>query len=531
MRIVIADQLPSSAIDLLRAVPGWTIDARDGWTPDALRRSLADAHALIVRSATRVDAALLSAAPALKVVARAGTGVDNVDLDAASARGILVLNAPGANSVSVAEHACALMLALARPIARADMAMKAGRWEKKGLLGTELRGKVLGLVGLGRVGQEVAARARAFGMEVVAHDPFISAQVAGDLGLTLLPLDELCARADYISLHAPASAATRHLFDRTRLGRCKAGARIINTARGELIDAAALVEAIEAGHIAGAGLDVFEREPPPDSRLTALPQVVATPHIAASTREAQELVGVETAASVRDYLRDGVVRNPVNFPSLPPEEFARLRPFARLAERLGGMLGQLADGRIEAIGLRYYGSLAADSHGLLASGALAGLFRVILSEPVTPVNARAVARQRGIELIESRSSRPRPFTNLLSVKLHTSAGERWIEGAVFEDGRPRLVAVDGVPVEAPLEGELIVIRNADQPGVIGEVGTVLGAAGVNIASFSLGRDAEGAVGVISVDRNVGGPPVDGPVLEGVRAINGIRDARVVRILD
>jgi D-3-phosphoglycerate dehydrogenase / 2-oxoglutarate reductase len=530
MKIVIADPLPSSAVDVLRDVPGWTVDAPATWTPEALRQTLADADALLVRSATRVDTALLSGAPRLKVVARAGSGIDNVDLDAASARGILVLNAPGANSVSVAEHACALMLALARPIARADTTMKAGRWEKKGLLGTELRGKVLGLVGLGRVGQEVAARARAFGMEVVAHDPFISAQVAADLGLTLLPLDELCGRCDYISLHAPASAATRHLFDRARLARCKAGARIVNTARGELIDESALADAIESGHIAGAGLDVFETEPPAGARLVALPQVVATPHIAASTHEAQELVGVETAASVRDYLRDGTVRNPVNFPSLPAEEFTRLRPSARLAERLGGLIAQLADGRIHAIGLRYYGNLATDSHGLLASAALAGLFRVILSEPVTPVNARAVAAQRGIELIESRSSRPRPFTNLLSVKLHTSAGERWVEGAVFEDGRPRLVLVDGVPVEAPLEGELVVIRNADQPGVIGEVGTVLGAAGVNIGSFSLGRDAGGAVGVISVDRREGSrPPVEGAVLDRVRALRGIRDARLVRI--
>ena len=332
MKIVVADDLPSSALDLLRAEPGWVIDARSGRKPEALAADLGDADALMVRSATKVDARLLEAAPLLRIVARAGTGVDNVDVAAASARGILVVNAPGANSISVAEHACALMLALARSVPAADRAMKEGRWEKKRFLGTELCGKTLGVAGLGRIGREVAQRALAFGMRIVAHDPFISKEIADGLGVELMSLDEVCATADYLTLHLPSTAETRHLFNDERLARCKPGIRLINTARGELIDEGALRRAIESGVVGGAGLDVFEKEPPPDWTLAQMPQVVATPHIAASTEEAQELVGLETAVSVRNFLRDGSVRSAVNFPSIPPDEMQRLQPWIRLSE-------------------------------------------------------------------------------------------------------------------------------------------------------------------------------------------------------
>ena len=341
MKIVVADDLPASALELLRAEDAWTIDARTGRSPAELAADLADADALLVRSATKVDAALLAAAPHLRVVARAGAGVDNVDVAAASARGILVVNAPGANSISVAEHACALMLALARSVPAADRAMKEGRWEKRRFLGNELRGKTLGIVGLGRIGQEVAHRARAFGMHMVAHDPFISTEIAGGLGARLVSLDELCASADYVTLHVPSTAETRHLFNDERFARCKPGIRIINTARGDLIDEQALRRAIDAGIVAGAGLDVFEKEPPTDWSLAKLPQVICTPHIAASTEEAQELVGLETAATVRDFLRDGTVRNAVNFPSMPADELHRLQPWIRLADSLGAIAAQM----------------------------------------------------------------------------------------------------------------------------------------------------------------------------------------------
>ena len=529
MHIVIADQLPASAIEILRSVPEWTVDARTQRGADDLARDMADADALIVRSATTADARLIAAAPRLRVIARAGTGVDNVDVAAATARGIVVMNSPGANSVSVAEHALALMLALARAVPTADAAMKRGVWDKKRLTGAELRGKTLGVVGLGRIGQEVTARARAFNMEIVAHDPFISEQVGAALGVELLPLDDLCARADYITLHVPATAETRHMFDAARFARCKAGVRIVNTARGELIDEAALADAIERGQVAGAGLDVFEVEPPTEARLTRLPQVVATPHIAASTVEAQELVGTETAVNVRDFLRDGTIRNAVNFPGVPSEAFAQLRPWMLLAERLGSVVAQLASGRTHAIGIRYYGPLVSGRSELLASSVIAGVLRPMLSSAVTIVNARPVAAGRGIEVIESRSSRARDFTNLLSVKLHTSDGERWVEGTVFEPGIPRLTWVDGVEIEAPLEGTLLVINNDDQPGVIGEVGTLLGRHGLNIANFALGRGADGAVGVVNVDVASQNKDALTKAVDEIRGIRAVRTAALVNL--
>lgn len=530
MKILIADSLPSSAADLLRAEQ-WTVDARAGRPAAELRADIADADGLIVRSATRVDAALLAAAPRLRVVARAGTGVDNIDLDAASERGILVLNAPGANSVSVAEHACALMLALARAVPRADASMKDGRWEKKRLHGAELRGKCLGLLGLGRIGREVARRAQAFEMRVIAHDPYISEQIASDLDAELVTLDALCEQADYMSLHLPSTPATRGLFDAARLARCKPGVRIINTARGELIDEEALAAAISSGHVAGAGLDVFGAEPPPATTLTGLPQVVATPHIAASTREAQELVGIETATCVREFLRSGVVRNAVNFPSVSSEEFKRLQPYVRLAERLGSFLAQLTEERIESVGIRYYGELAHRNHDMLAGAVLVGLFRAVLSSTVTLVNAHSVAEQRGIEIVESHSTRPRNFTSLISVKLLTGSGEHWAEGAVFEPQEPRLVLLDGVEVETPLDGALIVIRNADEPGVIGEVGTILGRHRINISAFALGAGGGGeAIGVVGIEtggrtpKEIGAEPLD-----EIRRVAAVRHAAVVQL--
>jgi len=527
MKIVIADDLPASAVALLREVEGWQVDAKAGRPLPELLTSVADADALVVRSATRVTRDVIDAAPLLRVIARAGTGVDNVDLDAASARGIVVMNAPGANSISVAELTLAQMLALARHLPAADAAMKQRKWEKKKFAGVELRGKTLGVVGLGRIGQEVAIRARSFGMQIVAHDPFISAELAAQVGARLATLDEVCAQADYLTLHLPVTPQTRHIFNAERLARCKKGVRICNTARGELIDQQALVAALASGHVAAAAVDVFEQEPPSDWSLAELPNVVATPHIAASTGEAQELVGVETAAAVRDYLRDGIIRNAVNFPSMSPEEFHRLQPWVTLAERLGSLVAQMGEARVTGVGVRYYGELAAGRNDLLTSAVLVGLFRTMLSGGVTAVNAKSVAAERGIEVIASQSSRVRNFTSLVSVKLHTSAGERWVEGTIFEHGGPRLVLVDGVPVEAPLEGVQIIIKNNDQPGVIGAVGTVLGRHGVNIANFALGRGPEGAIGVVTIDEVDG---VSAAVRAELAAIPAVKSVEVVRLL-
>ncbi len=524
MKILVADDLPASALDLLRA-EGWDIDARTGRTPEQLANDLKDADAIVVRSATRVTSALIDAAPKLRAIARAGTGVDNVDVPAASARGIVVMNAPGANSVSVAELAMALVLALARHIPGADAAMKQGKWEKKKFLGEEVRDKTLGLVGLGRIGQEVARRASAFGMTIVAHDPFVSEQTAAQLDVELVGLDELFSRADYVSLHMPSTDHTRHLVNAERLAKAKKGIRIVNTARGDLIDEAALADAIESGQVAGAALDVFEKEPTVDHRLQKLPQVVATPHIAASTREGQELVGAETAAALRDFLKDGVIRNAVNFPSLSPEEFKRLQPFAVLGERLGTFIAQMNDERIREVSLRYYGELAQSRTGVIVNGVLAGLFKPVLSTGVTVVNARSVAAEHGIEIVESRSTRSRNYTSLISLKIRTAQGERWVEGAVFEKGSPRLVLVDGIAVEAPLEGTMIVVSNRDEPGVIGEIGTILGKHGVNIANFALGRNGGHAIGVVIVDETA---PIPATVLEELRRAKAIQ-SRAVRV--
>jgi D-3-phosphoglycerate dehydrogenase / 2-oxoglutarate reductase len=524
LKIVVADDLPPSALDVLRA-EGWNVDARTGRAPEQLATDVADAEAIVVRSATKVTAPLIQAAPKLRVIARAGTGVDNVDVPAASARGIVVMNAPGANSISVAELAIALMLALARHVPAADAAMKQGKWEKKKFLGEEVREKTLGLAGLGRIGQEVARRAASFDMRIIAHDPFISEDVAGDLGVQLVSLDDLFARSDFLSLHMPSTPTTKNIVNAERLAKAKKGLRIINTARGDLIDETALADAIESGHLGGAALDVFQREPTLEHRLQKLPQVVATPHIAASTREGQELVGMETMAALRDFLRDGIIRNAVNFPSVSAEEFNRLRPFLDLGERLGHFIAQMNEGRVKALGVRYYGELAAGRTDMIANAVLVGLFKPMLEAGVTPVNARSVAHERGIEIIESRSTRSRNYTSLLSVKLHTPDGERWVEGAVFERTLPRLVLLDGISVEAPLEGTMIVIRNTDQPGVIGAIGTILGRHNVNIANFALGRQADSAVGVVIVD----GPAVADAVLDEIRKVKGIREVRGVRL--
>jgi D-3-phosphoglycerate dehydrogenase len=437
MKIVIADDLPASAAEMLRA-EGWTVDATTRLSPPQLIAALADADAIMVRSATKVTAELIAGAPKLRAIARAGTGVDNVDVKAATTRGIVVMNAPGANSISVAELAVGQILSLARHIPGADASMKQGQWDKKRFMGEEIRDKVLGLAGLGRIGQEVARRVAPFGMRVIAHDPFISAQVAADLAVELVSLDELFARADYVSLHMPSNSSTKKMVNADRLARAKKGLRIINTARGDLIDEQALADAIESGQIAGAALDVFESEPTKDHRLQMLPQVVASPHIAASTREAQEQVGVETTTALRDYLRDGIIRNAVNFPSVTAEEHARMAPFLLLAERLGSFVAQMTAGRIQSVGVRYYGELAQGKNDLIVSAVLVGLFRPILSSSVSAVNARSVARDRGIDVIESQSSRPRDFTRLISVKIQTSDGDTWAEGAVFDKSVPRL---------------------------------------------------------------------------------------------
>ncbi|MSO21037.1 MAG: phosphoglycerate dehydrogenase [Acidobacteria bacterium] len=507
MKIVVAEKISRKGVDLLREEKSWKVvecePARDKLIPE-----LKDADALLIRSAVQCDAALLAAAPRLKVIGRAGIGVDNVDIEAATKKGVLVMNTPGGNSVSVAEHTLALMLSMARSVAQANESMHAGRWEKKLFEGSELRGKTLGLLGLGRIGVEVVKRARAFELDIIGYDPYISPTLAEDLHVELVSLDDLFARSDYLSLHTPLTPETDKIIGRENLKKMKKGARIVNCARGELVDEVALAEAIAAGQIAGAALDVFSAEPLKNSPLTELKQVALTPHIAGSTAEAQEIVGYRIAEQVRDYLKASVIQNAVNMPSLPAEEYRLLAPYLNLAERLGSLLAQIAPGAPASIEIRYSGKLSKMNTSLLRNSALMGLLNQILDEKANVVNSVSIAKARGIRVDESHAGRSASADTLrIAVKGH--GAESSVEGAVLMGDEPRLLVLDNINVECPLSGNLIVMKNLDVPGVIGKTGTILGKRGINIANFSLGREkvtktksakrSVGAVCVVQVD--------------------------------
>jgi D-3-phosphoglycerate dehydrogenase len=524
MNILVAEAIAPSGIEVLREA-GWNVDVRSATTPTEMEAIIGDYDAVIVRSQTRLTARAIQRAQRLKVIGRAGAGVDNVDLEAATARGILVMNTPGSNSVSVAEHTFGLMLALMRHLVAANASVKRGEWERKLFLGRELRGKTLGLIGLGKVGQEVAKRAKAFGMTVIAHDPFIVERLAQDLDVRLVPLEELLALSDIISLHASLTRATRGMINRETIARMKPGVILINTARGELVDEAALLEGLDSGRIAAAGLDVFAEEPPRNRRLLEHPRVLATPHVGASTIEAQELVGVEIALQVRDYLQSGIIRNAVNFPALTPEELQRLSPFLELGEKLGAFIAQIARVRPSEIGIRYYGELNRANVYPISNAVLCGVLRQMLDEEVNLINARLKAEERNIEVIETRSSRARSYANLISVQLRDGAGGvDWVEGTVLHPENLRLVSVDGVALEIPLTPYMLLIRNEDVPGVIGRVGTVLGNAQVNIGHFALARGGADltAIGVLTLDS-----PISDDVLAEIRRLPAIRDVRAI----
>ena len=525
MKIVVADKIAERGLQLLRE-PGWSVATPAA--PDLLG-TLTDADALIVRSATRVNAETLDAATRLRVVGRAGVGVDNIDVDAATLRGVLVMNTPGGNSISVAEHAMALLLALARSVPHLNTAMHDGRWEKSGAAGTELRGKTLALIGLGRVGFEVARRARAFEMHVIAHDPYIAPEIAREAGVELLPLPEALARADFLSLHAALSPATERIVNAATLAQLKRGARIVNTARGELIDEVALADALRSGHVAGAALDVFTIEPPRNSPLLAMPNVIATPHVAGSTQEAQEEVGVQIAQQVRDYLQTGVIRNAVNLPTLSAEQYRRVRPYLELAERLGALVAQVAPAPAARVRITYTGAPAEMGATLLRNAVLAGLLNTVLEEKVNLVNAAKIAAARGLAIEEHTRRREHGFPDRLEVAISEPDGRPLAaEGTVLHGTAPRLLSLDGVDLEATLEGTMLFTRSRDVPGVIGRIGTALGALGVNIATFALGRRESSLGGeALALVRVDGDAPE--PALAALRAIEAITEVRRVRM--
>jgi D-3-phosphoglycerate dehydrogenase len=537
MKIVLTDPIAERGLELLRA-EGWQVEQVPSKDLAAVQQALADAAAWILRSGTQVTAELLDAAPQLKVIGRAGVGVDNIDLEAATRRGVLVLNTPGGNAVSVAEHTFALLLALARRVPAASESTRRGEWRKKEFSGYELKGKTLGLVGLGRVGQEVARRARAFEMTVVAHDPYAAAPVARDLGVELTDLETLLAQADFLSLHAALTPETHGLLNRERLARCRRGVYVVNAARGELIDEAALAEALQSGRVAGAALDVFASEPPRESPLLNLPNVVATPHIGGSTAEAQEEVGWRIAQQVRDFLRDGVVRNAVNLPTLTAEEYRRLRPYLELGERLGAFAAQVAGPPLTRLSLHYAGEVGELNTQLLRNAVLKGVLRRVIDEPANLVNAATLAAERGMRLEETQVRRAEGFPDTLTVTLHADGDRQFsFEGTVVHGTALRILAIDGIDIEAPLEGLLLFMRNRDVPGVIGQVGALLGNHHINIATFALGRreekDAGGSLGFGSGAEAVAIVRVDNtvpePVLEELRRLPGITFARLVEL--
>ena len=529
MKIIVADKISERGVALLKEQAGWQIVQT---TKETLNAEIADADALIVRSATKVTPELMEKAERLRVVGRAGVGVDNIDLDEATRRGVLVMSTPGGNAVSVAEHTFALLLALARQVPRLDKAMHEGKWEKSSAAGTEVRGKTLGLIGLGRIGSEVAVRAEAFDMRVLGYDPYISEAAARELQVELVPLEKLLGESDFVSLHTAVSPATQNLINAATLGQMKKGARLVNAARGELIDEAALVEALKSGHLAGAALDVFVEEPPKSATLVGLPNVIATPHVAGSTAEAQEEVGTQVAVQVRDYLADGVIRNAVNLPALSADQYRRGRPYVALAERLGSLVAQVAAVRPARIRIRYAGEVAEVGTHLLRSAVLAGLLNAVLEEKVNVVNAPQVASARGLTVEEETRRREHGFPNTLEVAALPETGRAEAqfsaEGTVLHDGTPRVLQIGGIPVEAALEGTMLYLRNRDEPGVIGQVGATLGNLGVNIATFALGRrEASRGAEAVSLVRLDGEVPAN--ILQPIRGITAITEARLIRL--
>jgi D-3-phosphoglycerate dehydrogenase len=527
MKIVLAEKVSPATLAVFAAEPGWEVLTHDQ-LPDGLPAALADADALVVRSAVQVDDELMAKAPKLRVIGRAGVGVDNIDADAATRRGIVVMNTPGANAVAVAELTIALMLGLARKLPKANSTMHAGQWEKKSLQGAELRGKTLGILGLGRIGLEVAKRARGFGLEIIGSDPFVSAAVARENGIKLVTLDELIAGSDYITLHVGLTPQTTGVVDAKSIAAMKKGVRIVNCARGELIEDAALVEALKSGQVAGAALDVFAVEPLKDSPYAVLDNVILTPHIAGSTAEAQEAVGVQIAMQVREYLKLGVVQNAVNLPSLSHEEYVVLAPYIDLAGRLGSFMAQAGARGIESIHITYNGTLAEAKTELVRNAVIEGLLEG--SENVNRINASAVAQERGIRVHEEKQESSRGgAASVLTVELHMASSSSIASATVIHGEQPRLLSFDGIDIETPLENHLLVCRNLDVPGVIGRIGTILGEHKVNIANFALGRDRSGAkpvkaLAVVQVDA-----PVSDKVLEAVRSIEALLEARLVSL--
>ncbi len=530
-RVLIADQLASEGMAVLRQAETaghLEVVERFGMKPDELCRAVADCDALIVRSASRVTREVVEAAPRLRVIGRAGIGVDNIDVEAATRRGIAVINTPGGNNVTTAEHAVSLLLALTRSIPQATASMKAGKWEKGRFTGSEVSNKLLGIVGFGNIGRLVAERAQGLKMRVIASDPFLTEEKAQAMGVELVSLDALLRRADFVSIHTPLLPETRHLIDAEALAKVKPTARLVNCARGGIVDEAALVDALRAKRLAGAAIDVFEQEPVPrDHPLLGLDNVICTPHLGAATAEAQVAVSVAVAEQVVDFLVHNVARGAVNMPSLSAEQLELLRPYLRLAERLGSLQAQLLAEAPKEVTVEYAGEVAALNVEPVTVAVLKGLLgRLLETSVVNFVNARQLAEERGIKVVEAKSSQPRGFTNLLAVRVRTAHKISEVAGAVFGPEVIRLVKINGFYLEAVPEGFILMLNNRDVPGVVGAVGMLLGEARINIAGLQLGREKIGgmALSLVHIDE-----AVPGDVLERLRQLPNIVSADLVEL--
>lgn len=521
-KVLISDQMSPKAAEIFRA-RGVEVDETTGLSKDELLKIIGNYDGLAIRSSTKATKEVIAAATNLKVIGRAGIGVDNVDIPAASAAGVVVMNTPFGNSITTAEHAIALMFALARQLPEADASTQAGKWEKNRFMGVELTAKTLGLIGAGNIGSIVADRALGLRMKVIAYDPFLTAERAATLGIEKVTLDELLARAEFITLHTPLTDSTRNILSAENLAKTKPGVRIINCARGGLIDEAALKAGLDSGHIGGAALDVFVTEPAKESPLFGTPNFVSTPHLGASTDEAQVNVAIQVAEQMADFLLTGGVTNALNVPSLSADEAPRLRPYMALAEKLGSLIGQLVTEGMTGVTVEVEGAAAELNIKPITAAVLAGLMRPH-SDTVNMVNAPYLARERNIEIAEVRHERETDYHTLVRVTVRTPDGERSVAGTLFAGREPRLVEIVGISIEAELKGAMLFVVNEDKPGFIGRIGTTLGEAGVNIGTFHLGRRDAGseAVLLLSVDGAIPDPLLAAVCgLPGVKTVKGL----------
>lgn len=525
MKILISDPVDAVCAETLRS-EGFEVVERPGVKGSELEALIRDADGLVVRSSTQVTAGLLEAATKLKVVGRAGAGVDNIDCEAATRRGIVVMNTPGGNTISTAEHTMSMLLSLARNIPQAHVSLTQGRWDRALFVGTELQGKTLGIIGLGKIGREVAVRSRAFGMTCIGFDPVLSPDIAAKLDIELVALDQLFARSDFITVHTPLNEETRGLIGDEAIARCKAGVRFINCARGGIIDEEALLRGIESGKVAGAALDVFIKEPPVDSPLLKNPRIIATPHLGASTEEAQEKVARQIAMQIADMLKERGVVGAVNADVIQMALRQDIKPFVVLAEKLGSLVTQLAGGTLKRIQITTVGPALTQSGELVTAAVLKGVLTQHLSEPVNLINAPVIAREMGVQWSERKEAEGGSYTHLVKVAYESDRGSRRVAGTVFGSDLMRIVQVDGYHLEAQPEGHMLFYRNTDRPGMLASVGSTLAGANINIAGAALGRNRPGemAVTIINMDS-----AIPGEIMEKLEKIEGVSEVKSVKL--